>query len=192
MPDTLPVHVNREELHGLEVPNEFETTGSFDVLLQNHGESVHVHLHLDDALSEVATLEANNHYVEADSTRSVAVEVNGSPPVRGSLKVVTAYGATTRYVDVVFVEPADAPSEVTVDESLSKPQPREQPAQTNPSRPTRASGITDVPERLVLGVGGLALVLALAAAIVLDNTAILLGSLAVLAGVLVALYLLLT
>ena len=45
--DTLAVHVNRGGLHELEVPDVFETTGTFDLRLINHGQSVHVHLHLD-------------------------------------------------------------------------------------------------------------------------------------------------
>jgi len=188
VPDTLPVHVNREELHGLEVPNEFTTTDSFEVRLQNHGESVHVHLHLDDALSEVARLEANNHHVEANSTRSVTVDVVGSPPTRGKLKVVTAYGATTRYSDVILEEPPEESNPVAVDESLSKPQPRDRPTQT-----TQIGNSTDLPvgpDVLVLALGSLALLMAVVAALVIDNTVVLLGSLAVLAGVLVAMYLL--
>jgi len=188
VPDTLPVHVNREELHGLEVPNEFETTDSFEIRLQNHGESVHVHLHLDDALSEVARLDANNHHVEANSTRSVTVDVVGSPPARGKLKVVTAYGATTRYVDVVLEEPPEEANPVAVDESLSKPQPRERPTQT--TQMGRSNDLPLGPDVLVLALGAAALLLAVIGAVVIDNTVVLLGSLAVLAGVLVAMYLL--
>lgn len=187
MTDTLPVHVNRDHLHGLEVPNEVEVSGSFDVVLQNHGESVHVHLHLDDALSEIATLSANNHHVASDSTRRVTVDVSGSGPVRGKLKVVTAYGATTRYVDVVLSEPESETREVTVDESLSKPQPRE----TSPRSRTAGPDASDFPLRpevAVLVLGGIALVIAAVAALVLDNTVVLLGSFVVLAGVLVAIY----
>jgi hypothetical protein len=189
VPDTLSVHVNREELHGLDVPNEFETTDSFEIRLQNHGESVHVHLHLDDALSEVARLEANNHHVAANSTRNVTVDVVGPPPARGRLKVVTAYGATTRYVDVVLEEPPEEFDPVAVDESLSKPKPRKQPAQSR----TGIGGETDLslkPELLVFALGAFALLLAVTAALVIDSMVILLGSLAILTGVLVAMYLL--
>ena len=189
MPDTLSVHVNRAELHGLDVPNEFETTDSFEVRLQNHGESVHVHLHLDDALSEVARLEANNHHVEADSTRNVTVDVVGSPPARGKLKVVTAYGATTRYVDVILEEPPEESDPVAVDESLSKPQPRKQPAQSTATSDA-AMDLPLEPELLVFGLGAFALFLAVVAALVIDSTVVLLGSLAILTGVLVAMYLL--
>ncbi|QSG11797.1 putative membrane protein [Halapricum desulfuricans] len=187
MTDTLPVHVNRGQLHGLEVPNEVEVSGSFDVVLQNHGESVHVHLHLDDALSDIATLAANNHHVASDSSRRVAVDVSGSGPARGKLKVVTAYGATTRYVDVVLTEPENERRDVTVDESLSKPQPQAVSARSGTTDPG-ASDFPLRPEMAVLGLGGVALAIAAVAALVLDNTVVLLGSFVVLAGVLVAVY----
>lgn len=193
MPDTLPVHVNREELHGVEVPNTFETTGSFAIELDNHGEPLHVHLHLDDALSDVATLEANNHYVEAESTRLVQVDVRGPASVRGKLKVVSAYGATTRYVDVVISKPDEQEGSVRVDESLNKPRPKG-PTGGGPTGGGPADGsssmLSDRPDIGVLALGGVALVAATYAAVVLQNTAVVLGALAVLAGVLVAVYML--
>lgn len=189
MTDTLPVHVNRDQLHGLEVPNEVEVSGSFDVVLQNHGESVHVHLHLDDDLSDIATLSANNHHVESDSTRRITVDVSGSGPVRGKLKVATAYGATTRYVDVLLTEPEPEPRDVAVDESLSKPQPRSTPTRTR-DRTVDAFDISIRPEVAVLVLGAVALAVAIAATLLFENTVVLLGSFVVLAGVLVAIYLL--
>ncbi|QSG15401.1 DUF7524 family protein [Halapricum desulfuricans] len=189
MTDTLPVHVNRDQLHGLEVPNEVEVSGSFDVVLQNHGESVHVHLHLDDDLSDIATLSANNHHVASDSTRRITVDVSGSGPVRGKLKVATAYGATTRYVDVILTEPEPEPRDVAVDESLSKPQPRSTPTRTR-DRSVDAFDISIRPEIAVLVLGAVALAVAIAATLLFENTVVLLGSFVVLAGVLVAIYLL--
>jgi len=79
--DALVVHVNRDELHGLAVPDSFEAGESFDVVLVNHGESTHVHLHLDDALSEQAALEAPNHHVEGGSERRVRVTRTAELPV---------------------------------------------------------------------------------------------------------------
>ena len=124
MSDALTVHVNRESLHSLSVPDSFEASDSFDVVLVNHGESTHVHLHLDDALSEQAALDAPNHHVEGDGQRAVRVTRTGSGTARGNLKVVTAYGATTRLVDLVLTEPAATDEPVAVDEALAKPQPR--------------------------------------------------------------------
>jgi len=207
VPDTLPVAVNREELHGLVVPNAFEATGSFDVEITNHGTPLHVHLHLDDALSSVATLEANNHYVEEETSRLVRVTVDEPRDMEGKLKVVTAHGATTRYVDIAIWELDETEETVAVDESLSKPQPRSAAGGTSGSSTTSApagstaagggersaplSVVIERPELLVLGLGGLALAVAAYAVLVLQSTVVTLGALAVLAGVLVAVFLLL-
>ena len=182
MPDTLPVHLNRESLHSLEVPAAIETDGSFDVLLRNHGEAVHVHLHLDDALSELASLDANNHYVQADSERPVRVTVHREGDLHGKLKVVTSYGATTRYVDVDLVEPDETERTVQVDESLGKPRPRE---------PEGAEGrsLADRVESPVAILAGLALVLAVGVAVAVPTTAVRAGSAVVVLAVVVGLFL---
>lgn len=186
MPDTLPVHLNREELHAVEVPDAFETSDSFDVALVNHGTSVHVHLHLDDALSEVASLDASNHFIDGETRRAAHVSVNGSGPVTGKLKVASAYGAQTRYVDIRLTEPEETESTVEVDESLSRPQ----PTTTNRPNGSDGDGLVDSPELVVLGLGALALVAAVVAAVVIDQMVVLLGALVVLAGVLAALFVL--
>lgn len=180
MPDALPVHVNRDALHSLEVPEAFETDGSFDVAIRNHGEAIHVHLHLDDALSEVATIDANNHYVGGNDQRAVRVTVDGESPAHGKLKVVTAYGAATRYVDVELVEPEHESGSVQVDESLAQPQPAGDQGGLD--------GPLDDPTLPVLALGAVALGVAAAAALVVESDVVVLGALAVLAGVLVAVY----
>lgn len=183
MPADLTVHVNRDGLHSLSVPPSVEVNGPFDVRLVNHGEPLHVHLHLDDGLSRVGALDASNHYVEGDTTRVVRVDVDesalGPEAIRGKLKVVSAYGAETRWVDVDLVEDQDEDRSVTVDESLSKPQPPvEEPD----------PGLLHRPETPVVALGLLALVVALAAIVLLSDMLVLAGSLVVLAGVLAALY----
>jgi hypothetical protein len=184
--DTLPVHLNREELHAVEVPPSFETAGPFDVELVNHGASVHAHLHLDDDLSEVATLDAANHFVDGESRRHVRVSVDGGGPVSGKLKVASAYGAETRWVDVHVVEPEEEEGTVEVDESLAEPQPRDVSEEGGSS----LGAIAANPELVVLVLGVAAVVVAAAAALLIDNLLVLLGALVVLLAVLVAMYLL--
>lgn len=187
MPDELPVHVSRQSLHTLEVPASFEASRSFDVMLVNHGESLHVHLHLDDALSKVATMDASNHFVEGNSQRAVRVEIDTDrlpeDGVFGRLKVASAYGSETRWIDVELEPPKRERKTVEVDEELSKPQPREDESEND--------GPMSRPEIPVLALGGIALVVALLAAVFIGDTLVLLGSLAVVGGVLVALYFLL-
>ena len=184
MPEALPVHVSRDRLHALEVPASFDATHSFDVILINHGESLHVHLHLDDSLSDVATMDASNHYVEGGSQRAVRITVDtGRLPddgLFGRLKVASAYGSETRWIDVELEPPKRERQTVQVDEALAKPQPKRNDA-TGESPVSR-------PELPVLTLGGLALLVAALAAALIGEPVVLLGALAVLGGVLVALY----
>jgi hypothetical protein len=186
VPDELPIHISREELHSVEAPDGFETDGSFDVRLVNHGNSLHVHLHLDDRLSEVARMEATNHYVEGDSERVVRVEVAGNrtEDVFGKLKIVSAYGAQTRWVDVEVLTPEDEGGAVQVDESLGKPNP-------DPDPETGGFSLGDRPELLVGAFGLLALAIAGVSVAISGSLMVTLGALAVFVGVTVAAVLLL-
>ena len=187
MPDELPVHVSRQELHAVEVPGTFETEGSFDVALKNHGNSIHMHVHLDDALSAVADLTATNHHVDGETERVVHVDVDeerlGPEPVRGKLKVVSAYGASTRWVDVVIAEPEEEDSTVRVDESLAEPRPK-------PESETAGGPVFASPTVPVVALGAIAVVVALVVAVVVDDAIVLGGAFAVVFAVLLAMVLL--
>ncbi len=185
MPDELPVHVSRDEVHGIDVPPSFSPDGSFDVVFINHGRSVHVHLHLDDTLSTVASIDASNHYVEGESQRAVrvSVDVDALPEdgIEGKLKVVAAYGAQTRWVDIRLSPPAREEASVEVDESLAEPQPREEEPPESP---------LFSPELVVAVLAGVALLIALLAVVFIQDAIVVVGALAVLAGVVGAVYLL--
>jgi hypothetical protein len=184
--DRLPVHINREELHGLEVPAAFEATGSFDIALRNHGEALHVHLHLDDSLSQVAAIDASNHYIEAETERPVRVTVHGDArPIHGKLKVVSAYGAQTRYVDVELEEGEAEKDPVEVDESLSKPQADPAPEPDGP-----LDIVADSPELVVLALAAFTLVAIGAIAVTFDGIVVVFGALAALVTVLGVMYVL--
>ena len=186
--DTLPVHLNREDLHAVEVPPSFETTDSFDVELVNHGGSVHAHLHLDDDLSQAADLDAANHFVDGESRRMVRVSVDAPEAVSGKLKVASAYGAETRWVDVNVVEPEEEEQTVEVDESLAEPRPRG-PSEDDGSV-LGVGAVVASPEAVVLALGVAAVFVAGVAALVVDSTVVLLGALVVLVAVLAAMYVL--
>jgi len=198
--DRLVAHINRTGIHSLEVPDSFETGGPFVVDLRNGGEATHVHLHLDDGLSEVARLDAGNHYVAGDSNREVRVHVSPSgEPVRGKLKVVTAYGAETRYVDV-SVEP-ERKGSVDVDPELSRPRGSSTgSADNSPSAGGGSVGggdgldvdlgeVVSVLPAVVFGL--VAVILAAGAVLSPGGTDVTLALLAVVAGVFTAGYLLL-
>ncbi|MUV87907.1 hypothetical protein GJ631_15440 [Natronomonas sp. CBA1123] len=176
MTRTLGVDINRSGLHTLDAPTTFEADGPFVVELRNHGEASHVHLHLDDTLSEIARIEASNHYVESEEARGVQIEVRPRPEwpresIRGKLKVVTAHGGETHYVDVTFDRtPEKEP--VEVDPDLSKPQ------QTDDSS-TPSTNLRALP---VVVLAAIALLLAVGALITADGINFVMGAFAVLAG----------
>ncbi|MFW6436412.1 MAG: DUF7524 family protein [Halococcoides sp.] len=179
MSDTLPVHVSRERLHGLGVPDAIEVSGPFEIDLHNHGEGVHLHVHLEGALADVASLPAANHYLDAGDRRVLTVELpEPTHSIRGKLKVVSAHGATTRYVDVVVRPPAATTDTVRVDESLATP----------PSRPAPSPAVdaVDDPRTLAALAGALALVVGVVVAVLADSLLVTVAVLVVLVAVLVA------
>ena len=120
---TLSVELNGDAVHAIRAPDRFTTTGPFAVALENRGRSTHVHLHFDDALDRVASIDETNHFVDDDATRRVHVSVDHvAEPLRGKLKIVTGYGSNTRYVDLEIDPPKPTTADtVAVDETFSKP-----------------------------------------------------------------------
>lgn len=189
MPESLSVHLNDERLHDIRTAAAFEATDSFPILLKNGDAPVHVHLHMDDALSDVATIPANNHYVAAETTRQVSVEVRDGPrPVEGRLKVVTGHGAETAYVDVTVVEPEDRENAVAVDASLGAPQRRETEDDETDSTVPGLDVLRRNAPVLVLGL--FAVAVAASSAMLSSSLPVLLGAFAVMGSVFAALYLL--
>ncbi|MFC4356621.1 hypothetical protein ACFO0N_01520 [Halobium salinum] len=192
MSEPLSVALNRDRLHDIDVRERYAAGGPFVVELTNHGEAMHVHLHLDDRLSEVAELAANNHYVEEGDT--VTVEVGANPrsePLTGKLKVVTGYGAQTAYVDVTVEEHAPSKSPIEVDEDLARPQRRTQSTR-NRSRNRNGSGLDGLREEYaggtlaVAGVGVLLLLALLGVGLVVDGALVLVAVGMVVGALLVA------
>lgn len=196
MSDTpLTVHLNRVRLHSIELPASFESADSFVVELDNRGEATHVHLRLGSGLSEIASLPTGNHYVRAGAVTRVPISVHDTGPVHGTLTVATAYGSETEEVDVT-IEPTAGKKRVEIDESLIERSGgmRADTANTTParprSRPTAAGTSSGLDTPLLLG-GAAVLVVAGIVLLFVQGVALFVGALAVLAGLLVAGYLLL-
>ena len=182
MTDELPVQINREGRRELDVPDAVDVTGSFDVRFVNHGDALHVHLSADESLSRVATVDAGNRHVPGNGERRVRIDVDSDAldgdSAFGTLEVTTSYGAEQHLVDVEITDPAVTRTTVDIDQSLAEP-----------SR----SNVTlfDRPELFVLGLGLVAVVLAAVTAAVVDDALVGAGVGVVLAGVAVALVLIL-
>lgn len=177
MASTLTVTINRDDVHTIAPATAtFEATGDFVVELQNEGQATHVHLHLDDELAEIASIDgSNNRFVEAGKSATVPVSVTGGDrPVTGHLKIVTGYGAETAYVDVDIVTPTERRETVSVDENLSVKQPSPDPPKRRISAGTlgivilailalilAGGAILFIDEPVVMGAAGLVVVVVL-------------------------------
>lgn len=128
VPDTLSVHLNRQERHSLEVPPSFEAGDSFVIAVTNHGDAGRIHIHLADGLADIASIEDTNFYVPASGTTEIPVSVHENDDVVGKLKLASGYGAVTRWVDVVLTAQDD--EGVVIDEELAKPQPEADETET--------------------------------------------------------------
>ncbi len=171
MTDSLTVSINRDGLHTLAVPSSFGASGPFTVELYNYGEAAHIHLNLDDRLSQIARLKATNHYVEADERRVVDVETRDrsawpADTVRGKLKVVVGHGRETHYVDVTF-DRTTAENDVRIDPDLATP--------TSEPEPETPPVFRLLP---VVVFGSVAVLLAVGALFAIGDFALLLGALA--------------
>lgn len=178
MPETLAVHLGRDGRRSLEAPTSFEAHGPFEVALVNHGPAAHVYLQVDDAIARIASVDADNYYVEAESTRTVHVDVAPADEhVRGELSIATGFGAEDRTVAIDLQAPQSRT--VEVDESLATPG----------SEPPGGGGLRLGSRLSPLAVGGLAavaLALAAGAFVFTEDVVVAVGSFVVVAAVLAA------
>lgn len=174
MPSSLPVDLNRREPHRIDVDDEATVTGRFTIDFKNHGEAVHVHLNLDEALSRIATLRSGNHYVEKDTTLSVEVDVADiDEPVTGRLKIVTGYGTETEYVNLTIEPPTEDAAPVEVDETLNRPQTNESEPGTLATVRRRAKQDLTIP---VVAFGVVAILIALGIGVTVNTPSVLIGA----------------
>ncbi|SFR44708.1 DUF7524 family protein [Halogeometricum limi] len=184
MTGSLEVELNGDGLHSVEAPPSFSATGAFDIVLENVGQAVHVHVHLDDELSTAASIDTGNHYVTGGDVQRVHVRTASlSEPVSGRLKIVTGYGAETAYVTVRIEPAAEKKPGIDVDETLSRPPKRE-------PEPSIGEQLADLlPSQTVLpavALGLLVLVVAGVVVTVVQNTVVVLTVGAILGAVAVA------
>ena len=182
----LTVSLNNDGLHSIAAPETFETSEPFDVVLDNDGEAVHVHLNLDETLSAVADIRANNHYVEPTGSRPVGVNVDPrTAAVTGRLKIATGYGSEVAYTRITVQPPEADPTHVTVDESLATPQ-REAPTEPTAAERIGAALAEEGGSGLLVAFGLVAVLVAIVVAATLDSGVVIAGAVVVLIGVIVA------
>ncbi|MFA9415349.1 hypothetical protein [Natrinema sp. HArc-T2] len=193
-PAEVTVHVNRGSTNTLEpASTALETDGSFRLSLTGHESPAHVHCRLDGDLERIASLAGANYYVEPDSVTTVPVAVDADAidqPVDGCLEILTGYGSESVAIDVTVVP---GPPGVDVDESLAEPtrtEPEPTPLEQVVDRMTNGSGL-DSGTLAVLALGMVALAIATLTTASIASPVATAGLGIVVAGVVVALFLLL-
>ena len=178
MTETLRVHVNRDEPRSVEPEVwSIDVDGPFDLVLDNHGQSKHVHVHVGDALATATDITETNWYVEAGETERIPVSVESIDRVVGRLEISTGYGAERA---VVEVNVAPGSGGVDVDDEFGTIQPDTDP-EPNDSE-TYVVGGTFV---------GLGLVAAVTLTLLVEDVAaVLTGLLVIVGAVSASLYLL--
>lgn len=183
----LPVELNRDRRHEIRVTERYEADGPFSVDLRNHGDGVHVHVNVDGDLAGVARVAETNHYVDADASTAVHVEVDPvDDPVTGTLRLATGYGNRETTVEVT-VTPFDGPDRVPVGQDLAQPKTaRESDGSAgDPGRLAAADDTGGPPVRVVAVALG-AVLLAVAVAVAVGGQVVTAGAGVVVVAALVA------
>ena len=193
-PAEVTVHVNRRSTTALEAERTaLETADSFRLSLQGHESPAHVHCRLDGDLERIASLGGANYYVEAGGVTGVPIAVDTDVidrPVDGRLEVLTGYGSESVAIDITVVP---GPPAVDTDESLAHParsEPEPTALERAVGRATAVSGL-DSGTIAVLAFGVVALGIGALTAASIGGPVATAGLAIVVAGVAVALFLLL-
>lgn len=186
MVSPLRVHLGRDGPKSVELEETtIEVTGDFVVEVENHGPPQHLHIAPAADLARFATVAEPNHFIEADDAHVVAVDVSDERPQKfdGQLRIVTGYGTEEFLVDVKLRHEGVTPG-VAVDASLGKPR------DESPAAPTLEQRLTSPGTVPLIALAVIATFIAIGAALVVTELAVVLGALAVLVGVGIAIVLL--
>lgn len=178
----LSVHLNRSRTRELTAPDTFTARQPFDVVFENHGESTRVHLHPEGALANVIHVADDNRLVGTEATGRVRVEFDRvDRPITGTLELSVGYGAESTEVELTLAPyREDEEQGVDVDETLAKPPRRDGPEDRSPDLPSMET-------TAIVGLGLVALVMAVVVAAVVDSVVVSLGAALVVLAVIAAL-----
>ena len=189
MSESIAIHLDRTDAETIEVePATLETDRSFEFVVTNHGEPVHVHIRANEPLADAIAIEESNPYVGAGETITVPVTVGAHEgPTSGSIAVETRFGANVGGLELTLTGGVGEERRVDVDERLGEPPKRD---------PDEGAPFDAVDRRLSPGtvglvlLAGVALALGIGATFVVGGPIATVGLLVVLSGFAVAGYLL--
>lgn len=107
MPE-LTVYLNRDGLNTVETDKAaVKATRSVTVVLENHGKPTHVHIHMDDDLAMMGTIEDPNRFVPHGEWREVELQVTETAQGSGRLEITAGYGQERETVEIEVEPPED-------------------------------------------------------------------------------------
>jgi hypothetical protein len=179
----LTVSLNRSGLNTVETDRD-RVQSADDVLvsLENHGKPTHVHLHLDDDLAALGTIEDPHWFVPQGERRDVPLQLTDGAAGEGRLEITAGYGQaqTTVTVEARVAEEADStpsPASSLLDDAGTDT-PEDQPA-------SETAGLRNP---MVLGAGGSAALVVFLWLLTDPLVALSVGLVALLSGLAVASY----
>ncbi len=106
------VSLNRDGLNTVTADERTVTvTRVLSIVLENHGKPTHVHLHLDDELATIGTIEDPHWFIPKGEWREVELQVTEAATGHGRLRIEAGYGQEQERIDVDVTAPADAEPE---------------------------------------------------------------------------------
>lgn len=189
----LTVFLNRAGLNTVETDRTtVQATESVRVVLENHGKPTHVHLHLDDDLATLATIEDPHWFVPEGEARELTIRLSEAAAGRGRLEIATGYGQNRTTVDVEVTRAGDQDSEST-DRDVSGPEATTETRATGGADST-GTAVDPIPNGTRLGspafLAGAGVVLLIGLLLIIADpfVAVSAGLVAVLSGIAVASY----
>ena len=114
----LTVYLNRDGLNTVEADQTtVRATESVEIALENHGKPTHVHLHLDDELATLGTVEDSHWFVPKDEWRAVDLAFMAGAEGSGRLEITAGYGQEREsvYFEVETATEAETPASDRID-----------------------------------------------------------------------------
>lgn len=151
------VYLNRDGLNTVEAEERsVQVSRSLSIVIENHGKPTHVHLHPDDDLATLGTIEDPNWFIPAGEWRDVELTVSEAATGHGRLEIAAGYGQEEEAINVDVTTPDDLEAEAieeTADQGASH-------SKSGTEYDMGAIGLTGVVneqrlrEPLVIGAGG--------------------------------------
>ena len=110
----LTVYLNRGGINTVETDqSRVRATRQVDISIENHGKPTHVHLHADDDLATLSTLEDPHVFVPNGEWREVGLKLSAPAEGKGRLEITAGYGKERETVDIEVEAPEGVDEEST-------------------------------------------------------------------------------